>query len=89
MNKIQVSEDYSSFKRIDGNRTINKAQVKKLYDSFNENPGLASAVPIVVNDKMEIIDGQHRFESLKKLNLPIYYYEVEGLKLQEEAILEE
>jgi len=83
MNKIQQTEDYSSFKRIEGNRTINKAQVKKLYDSFNEHPDIASAVPITVNDKMEIVDGQHRFAALKQLGLPIWFYQVDGLKLED------
>lgn len=78
---IQHTDDYSSFKRIAGNRTINRAQVKKLRDSFDENPGLASAVPIMVNDKMEIVDGQHRFIALKQLGLPIWYYQVKGIAL--------
>lgn len=79
--KIQQTENYSLFKRIKGNRTINKAQVKKLVDSFGEDPQLALSVPIVVNDKFEIIDGQHRFQALKKLGLPIAYYQVPGLTL--------
>ena len=29
--------------------------------------------PIVVNEKMEIIDGQGRFEVCKEKGLPIYY----------------
>jgi len=87
MNKVQQTEDYSSFTRIKGNRTINKAQVKKLYDSFNEHPELASAVPIIVNDKMEIIDGQHRKEALKKLGLPISYVQIDGLDLRDVQIV--
>ena len=79
--KIHNTDNYSSFKRIVGNRTINKAQVKKLRDSFNDNPELASAVPIVVNDQMEIVDGQHRFMALKSLGLPIWYYVAKGFKL--------
>lgn len=87
MTKIQQTEDYSSFKRISGNRTINKAQVSKLFASLGDNPELASAAPIIVNDKKEIIDGQHRFEALKKLGLPIYYFEVDGLSLKDVQVL--
>ncbi len=87
MKEIQQTENYSLFKRIRGNRTINKAQVAKLYDSFNENPDLASAVPIIVNDRMEIVDGQHRFEALSKLGLPISYIVREGLGLHEVQVV--
>ena len=87
MIKIHQTEDYSSFKRIMGNRTINKAQVAKLYESFGNNPGLCAAAPILVNDKMEIIDGQHRFEAWKKLGLPITYYTIDGLSLYAVQIL--
>ena len=87
MSKIQQTEDYSSFKRINGNRTINKAQVSKLFASLGGNPELAAAVPIIVNDKMQIIDGQHRFEALKKLGLPIHYAQVNGLGLGDVQIV--
>jgi len=87
MIKIQQTEDYSSFKRIKGNRTINKAQVTKLIASFGVNPGIATAVPIIVNDKKQIIDGQHRFEALKKLGLPINYLEISGLSLTDVQIV--
>ena len=85
--KIYQTEDYSSFKRIQGNRTINKAQVQKLYDSLGEHTEILSAIPIIVNDKMEIIDGQHRFEALKKLELPVQYIQVDGLGLSDVQIL--
>jgi len=80
---IQQTEDYSSFKSIMGNRTINKAQVAKLYESFGNNPALASALPIIVNDRMEIIDGQHRYTAWKKLGFPISYFMVRGLELKD------
>ncbi len=85
--KIQQTEDYTLFKRISGNRTINKAQVSKLYDSLGNHPEMASAAPIIVNEQMQIIDGQHRFEALKKLGLPITYIIMEGLSLREVQIL--
>jgi hypothetical protein len=30
-------------------------------------------IPIIVNERMEIVDGQHRFTICKELNLPIHY----------------
>jgi len=82
MEKIQKTEDYNFFKRIKGNRSINKAQVSKLVASFGLTPELATAVPIIINDKNEIIDGQHRFEAWKKLNLPIYFLKADNVGLK-------
>lgn len=87
MSKILITEDYNLFKRMKGNRTVNKGQVKKLYDSIAENPSVISATPIIVNEANEIIDGQHRYEALKKLGLPIYYTVVEGLGLGDIQII--
>jgi hypothetical protein len=81
--KIQQTEDYSSFKRIEGNRTISKSQVKKLVDSYNEDPHLSTMAPIIVNDNMEVIDGQHRLEAFKKLDLPVNYMIIPGIGLAE------
>ena len=33
---------------------------------------------IIVNENYEIIDGQHRFEVIKELNLPLRYIICEG-----------
>jgi hypothetical protein len=44
-------------------------------------------VPIIVNNdgdgNMQIIDGQHRYEACKRLNLPVYYIVQEGYGLEE------
>lgn len=79
--KIYQTEDYDLFKKIAGNRTINKAQVSRLSASLDEKPELVAAIPIIVNDKMEVIDGQHRLQALKKLNLPVNYFIVDGMEL--------
>jgi hypothetical protein len=78
---ILTTENYSLFKRINGNRQISKTHVKKLQDSIADDPSLAIATPILVNDKMQVLDGQHRLEAMKKLKLPISYFVVKGLTL--------
>lgn len=87
MTTIQKTEGYNLFKRISGNRTINKAQVSKLFNSLGENPDIAAAIPIIVNEQMQIIDGQHRYEALKKLGLPIHYVVIDGLSLKDVQIV--
>jgi hypothetical protein len=75
--QIQKTEDYNLFKRIVGNRTINKAQVRRLYDSYSIKPWLIQYCPIIINDNNEVIDGQHRLEAIKRLKIPVYYLQVE------------
>jgi hypothetical protein len=63
--------DYSKFKKLNGNRDVIKARKGKILKSINEVGYVLN--PIVVNKKMEIVDGQGRFEALKELGLPIIY----------------
>lgn len=71
--KILETEDYSIFKRAKGNRTINLGQVKRLTESFIKSPQLINTNPILVNEKMEVIDGQHRLEALKIIGAKVAY----------------
>ena len=66
-----VTNNYGIFKKLEGHRDVNdirKSRISKSIDAigFIKNP-------IVVNEKMEIIDGQGRFEVCKEKGLPIYY----------------
>ena len=68
--KKYVTYDYSIFKFIECNRNV--SHIKKLKESI-ESIDLTMHYPIIVNDNMEIVDGQHRFEVCKLLGKPIYY----------------
>lgn len=78
--QIHVTSDYSIFKFLSGNRSVNLAHVKKLEASLQQGQLIA---PITVNEKMEIIDGQHRFTACKNLRLPVYYIIGEGYGIKE------
>ena len=78
---IQKSTDASIFTTLSGNRRINRAHVKRLEEAISEDAKVTLYNPILVNEKFEVIDGQHRLEAIKKLNLPTYYIQVNGLKL--------
>lgn len=43
--------------------------------------------PIIVNEKYEVIDGQHRLEAAKSLNKPIHYIVHKGAKIEEVQLL--
>ena len=68
--EIYSESDYSKFKRLSDNRDVLSRRLTKLIASISEKYILN---PIVVNENMEIIDGQGRFEALKALGLPIIY----------------
>jgi hypothetical protein len=78
INDVFETTEYSAFKTLDGNRNLNPANLARLKKSMQEE---LLQVPIIVNEKMEIIDGQHRFESCKDLGLPLCFIIVKGYEL--------
>lgn len=77
--QIYQTTDYSKFKKLKGNRDPKTA--KKIVNSINEVGFVLD--PILVNEKMEIIDGQNRFEALMQLDLPVVYIQQEGIGKRE------
>lgn len=77
-NNIYTTTDYSIFKAIDGNRAINGQHLARIKKSMQEEYLFTA---IMVNDKMEVIDGQHRLEAAKSLGLPVNYLVCEGYNL--------
>lgn len=86
-NVINLSKDYDSFKRILGNRPIYPAHVAAIVEAMRANPTMLEYNPILVNERKEIIDGQHRVEAAKELNLPIHYIMRRGLRLSDTQTL--
>ena len=68
--RIKNTTDYNLLKMNKLNRSINQNHVKKLIESIKRN-GLQ--IPVIVNKNNEIVDGQHRFIALKKLNYKVPY----------------
>lgn len=77
---IKQTTDYDQFKTIVGNRLVTPGQVTRLAGSILKKNMLAQD-PIIVNEKMEVIDGQHRLEVAKNNKLPIYYIVLEGANI--------
>lgn len=75
---VQTTTDYAKFKDLAGNRNINPLHVNRLGRSFREEYLLS---PITVNERFEIIDGQHRFAAAQANKLPINYIIVAGYRL--------
>ena len=79
MNDIITTSDYTIFHKMKGNRDVEPKRVRMLVNSIKKIGWISN--PIIVNRKMEIIDGQGRFEALKELGLPIEYHIVENAGL--------
>lgn len=80
---IQVTRDYDRFRVMDANREQSRGHIESLKAAFEEMGNLTRVQPILVNDRMEIIDGQHRFTACKELDEPIYYTVVPGLGVRD------
>jgi hypothetical protein len=83
-NQVHTTTDYFLFKPIDGNRNKNSLHLSRLKKSLAEN---YLFTVIIVNENYEIIDGQHRFECIRELGLPLNYIVCQGYGLNEVHVL--
>ena len=83
--EIHFTKDYEMFKLLKGNRDKNISNYKKLKESIMQKHITESA--IIVNEHMEIIDGQHRYWALKDLGYEISYVIGEGLTKKDAQLL--
>lgn len=83
--KIFETYEYDQFKILDSNREVRQARKNMLIKSIKNNGYIRN--PIVVNEKMEILDGQGRFEACKELGKPIQFTVVKGAGIRECMVL--
>ncbi|QDP46209.1 MAG: putative ParB [Prokaryotic dsDNA virus sp.] len=69
-NNILITKDYSQFKFVKGNRAINYTHVNNLVESIKEKD---LQMPIIVDENMNVVDGQHRLEAYRLLKKPVHY----------------
>lgn len=84
ISQVHTTTDYFLFKPIGGNRNKNLLHINRLKKSMAEN---YLFTVIIVNEKLEIIDGQHRFDVIQELGLPLHYIICKGYGLNEVHIL--
>ncbi len=78
MTQIQSTKDYSIFRKMEGNRHIDRYHLKKLMAAIEKDNQLR-VHPIIVNKEFFVIDGQHRLEVAKSLGLEIFYIQSESV----------
>lgn len=59
---VYRTNNYDQFKRLVGNREVNPKRVKTIKKSVEEIGYIPN--PIIVNENMEVIDGQGRLQAL-------------------------
>lgn len=73
---IMATRNYGLFRFVEGNRPIDNHFMKIV--KMIETVGTLWC-PVLVNENFEIVDGQHRFEAFKFLNLPVIYVVQAGI----------
>ena len=73
--------NYDQFKVLNGNRSIEPARIDNIIRSIRKVGYITN--PIIVNEKMEVIDGQGRLEALRQLDLPVDYIIHRGAGIDE------
>lgn len=81
--QILSTTNYDLFKLLGNNRELNLLHVKRLVESFNEKYLIC---PIIVNERYEVIDGQHRLAACRETKKPIFYIKVKGYGIKEVQI---
>lgn len=71
--ELHTTKEYGRFTSLEGNRTISRSHVNELKRLIQKNGNLTDKFPIKVNPNGDILDGQHRVQALKELNLPVTY----------------
>jgi glutaredoxin-related protein len=71
--EIYFTTEYGRFKFLKGNRELNERKIDKLVEDIKAGIDFLPYCPIIVNEQMEIIDGQHRFMAARKLKTNVHY----------------
>jgi hypothetical protein len=78
MTEILKTSNYDMFSSFTSNREVDQKHVNQLVQSIQIR-NLLDINPMLVDKEMRIIDGQHRLEAAKILNVEIYYIMCENL----------
>lgn len=84
---IQETNDLSIFKMLPHNRPVVQSHVIRLAGSMSERPHLRPARPVLVNEKYQVIDGQHRLKASELNGQSVFFMEVDGLTIDDARLL--
>lgn len=79
--KVKFTTDYKMFRTMPENRIVKQARVAKIIMSFRKVGYIP--IPIVVNERYEVIDGQGRLSACQQLGIPVSYMVIPGIGVEE------
>lgn len=79
--KIYETTNYEQFQKLLGNRAVTPTRVNAIKESILRIGYQPS--PLLVNEKLEVIDGQGRLAACEALNLPVLYVIKPGLTIND------
>lgn len=71
--ETRFTSNYDMFSLHEKNRRVNLKKVERLAEKMRKK-NLLHLFPIIVNKRMEILDGQHRFEAAKLAKATVFYF---------------
>lgn len=74
--KLYFSKEYARFRMVNGNRQLNDGKIKRIMREMADGNDMMRYYPIQVQeniDRLDILDGQHRFWICRHLKIPVYY----------------
>jgi predicted RNA binding protein YcfA (HicA-like mRNA interferase family) len=77
--QVLETRSYSMFKHMAGNRALNEQNIRSIMHQIQH---YGQQQPIIVNERYEVIDGQHRLEACKRLKKPVIFYKKKGARIQ-------
>lgn len=83
---IKQTREYTMFKKHDHNKDMVEANVVRIMNSI-KTKNLLEYRPILVDEKFQVIDGQHRLEAARRLEVPIFYEVKKGVEPREMILL--
>ena len=75
---VQTTKNYARFKLLQGNRDLIEGNIKAV---MNQISAFGQRQPIIINERNEIIDGQHRLEACRRLGLAVKYIVDAGARI--------
>jgi hypothetical protein len=88
--KVYFTKEYGKFKTINGNRQLNEQKIKRIKKDIQNGLNVLMYCPIIVsekNERLEIIDGQHRFYVAKQLGSVVWYIVANEMSLMDIATI--
>lgn len=84
---VERTTDYSKFKMLKANRPLTESHVSGIMKSIEVNGSWLQDEPVLVNEDLEVVDGQHRLEAHRRLELPVYYTVVYGVGIERAHVM--